>query len=40
MIIVGGAVLLAGLLTDGSGSTALIISGIGVGAYGVYLYTR
>lgn len=40
LIIVGSAALLAGLLTNGSGSTALIVSGIGVGAYGVYLYTR
>ncbi|HJQ66640.1 MAG TPA: hypothetical protein VJ816_09700 [Gemmatimonadales bacterium] len=40
MIILGSAALLAGLLTDGSGSTALIVTGIGVGAYGVYLYTQ
>ena len=40
LMIMGSAALLAGLLTDGSGSTALIIGGIGVGAYGVYLYTR
>jgi len=40
LMILGGAALLAGLLTDGSGSTALIVGGIGVGAYGVYLYTQ
>lgn len=40
MMIIGGAALLAGLLTDGSASTALIIGGIGFGAYGFYLYNR
>ena len=40
MIILGSAALLAGLLTNGSGSTALIVAGIGFGAYGVYLYTQ
>lgn len=40
LMIVGGAALVAGILVGGSGGTLLIIGGIGVGAYGFYLYTR
>lgn len=40
LMIVGGAALVAGILVGGSGGTFLIIGGIGVGAYGFYLYTR
>jgi|SRR5262245_26247011 len=38
LMIIGGAAIVAGLLTSGSGSTFLIIGGVGVGAYGAYLY--
>lgn len=40
MMIVGGAAIVAGILVGGSGGTVLILGGIGVGAYGFYLYTR
>jgi hypothetical protein len=40
MMIIGGAALVAGILVGGSGGTALILGGIGVGAYGLYLYTQ
>ncbi len=39
-MIIGGAALVTGILVGGSGGTVLILGGIGVGAYGVYLYTR
>lgn len=40
LMIVGGACLLAGILVGGDGGTVLILAGIGIGAYGVYLYTQ
>ena len=40
LMIIGGAGILAGILVGGSGGTALIIGGVAVGAYGVYLYTQ
>lgn len=40
LMIVGGAAVVAGILVGGSGGTVLILGGVGVGAYGVYLYTR
>ena len=40
LMIIGGAGIVAGILAGGSGGTVLILAGVGVGAYGVYLYTR
>ena len=40
LMIIGGAGILAGALVGGSGGTALILAGVGVGAYGLYLFTR
>jgi hypothetical protein len=40
LMIIGGAAIVAGLLMDGSGSAILILGGVGLGAYGAYLYTR
>ena len=40
LMIIGGAAIVAGILVGGSGSTILILGGIGLGAYGLYLYTR
>jgi hypothetical protein len=40
LMIVGGAATVAGILVGGSGGFVLILGGIGVGAYGFYLYTR
>lgn len=40
LMIIGGAAIVAGILVGGSGSTILILGGIGIGAYGLYLYTR
>ncbi|HEV2290596.1 MAG TPA: hypothetical protein VGR60_02000 [Gemmatimonadales bacterium] len=40
LMIVGGAALLGGIIVGGSGGAVLALGGIGVGAYGVYLYTR
>ena len=40
LLIVGGAAIVAGILVGGSGGTALILGGVGVGAYGFYLYKR
>jgi hypothetical protein len=40
LMIIGGAAVVAGILVGGSGGTLLIVGGVGVGAYGVYLYTR
>ncbi len=39
-MIIGGAAIVTGALVGGSGGTILILGGVGVGAYGVYLYTR
>jgi hypothetical protein len=40
LMIIGGAAIVAGALVGGSGGTVLILGGVGVGAYGLYLYTR
>jgi hypothetical protein len=40
LMIIGGAAIVTGILVGGSGGTVLILGGVGVGAYGVYLYTR
>ena len=40
LMIIGASAVVAGILVGGSGGTLLIIGGIGVGAYGVYLYTQ
>lgn len=40
LMIIGAAALVAGILVDGDGGTILILGGIGLGAYGFYLYTR
>ena len=40
LMIIGGAAIVAGILVGGSGGTVLILGGVGVGAYGLYLYTR
>ena len=38
LMIVGGAAIVAGILVGGDGGTVLILGGVGVGAYGLYLY--
>ena len=40
LMIIGGAGIVAGALVGGSGGTVLILGGVGVGAYGFYLFTR
>jgi hypothetical protein len=40
LMIIGGASVVAGILIGGSGGALLILGGVGVGAYGFYLYTR
>ena len=40
LMIVGGAAVVAGILVGDSGGTVLILGGVGVGAYGFYLYQR
>lgn len=40
LMIIGASALVAGILVGGDAGTLLIIGGIGVGAYGVYLFTR
>ena len=40
LMIIGAAATVAGILVGGSGGTLLIVGGIGIGAYGLYLYTR
>lgn len=40
LMIIGGAAIVAGILVGGDGGTILILGGVGVGAYGIYLYTR
>jgi hypothetical protein len=40
LMIVGGAAIVAGILVGGSGGFVLILGGVGVGAYGFYLYNR
>jgi hypothetical protein len=39
-MIVGGAAIVTGILVGGSGGFILVLGGIGVGAYGFYLYNR
>lgn len=40
LMIIGGSAIVAGILVGGSGGFVLVLGGVGVGAYGVYLYTR
>ena len=40
LMIIGGAGIVAGILVGGSGGAILILGGVGLGAYGLYLYTR
>jgi hypothetical protein len=40
LMIIGGGAIVAGALVGGSGGALLILGGVGVGAYGFYLYTR
>ena len=40
LMIIGGAATVAGILVGGSGGFVLILGGVGLGAYGFYLYTR
>ena len=40
LMIIGGAAIVAGILVGDSGGAVLILGGIGIGAYGFYLYTR
>ena len=39
-MIAGGALFVAGLLVDGDAGTILVLSGAGIGAYGLYLHFR
>jgi hypothetical protein len=39
-MIAGGAMFLAGAIIGGDGGTILVLGGIGVGAYGAYVYFR
>jgi hypothetical protein len=38
LIIVGGAMFVGGLVIGDTGGTLLAVGGVGVGAYGLYLY--
>ena len=40
LMIIGGGAIVAGALVGGSSGTLLILGGVGLGAYGFYLYTR
>lgn len=40
LMIVGGALFVAGLLADGDAGTLLVVAGAGIGAYGLYLHFR
>jgi hypothetical protein len=40
LMIAGGALFLAGILTDGDAGAVLMVGGAVVGAYGLYLYFR
>jgi hypothetical protein len=40
LMIAGGALFVAGLLTGGSAGTVMDLAGAGIGAYGLYLYFR
>jgi hypothetical protein len=40
LMIAGAAGIIAGALVGGSGGTLLILAGVGVGAYGFYLYNQ
>jgi hypothetical protein len=37
-MIAGGAMFLAGAIVGGDGGTLLLLGGVGVGAYGAYVY--
>jgi hypothetical protein len=39
-MIIGGAAIVTGILVGGSGGFVLILGGVGLGAYGFYLYNR
>jgi hypothetical protein len=40
LMIVGGAAFVSGILIGGTGGTILALGGVGVGAYGVYLFVN
>jgi hypothetical protein len=40
LMIIGGAGVVAGILVGGSGGALLILGGVGLGAYGFYLYMK
>ena len=40
LMIIGAAGIVAGALVGGSGGTVLILGGVGVGAYGFYLFMQ
>lgn len=40
LMIVGGAAIVTGILVGGTGGFILVLGGVGVGAYGFYLYSR
>jgi hypothetical protein len=40
LMIAGGALFVAGVLTDGDAGTVLMVSGAVIGAYGIYLHFR
>ena len=40
LMIVGGAAFVSGILIGGTGGTVLALGGVGVGAYGVYLFVN
>jgi hypothetical protein len=40
LMIIGGAGLVAGAIVGGEGGTLMMLAGVGLGAYGFWLYTR
>ncbi len=38
--IVGGAVVITGLVVGGDGGTALVVGGVGLGLFGLYIWQR
>jgi len=40
LMIIGGAAFVSGLVIGGTGGTVLAVGGIGVGAYGIYLFVN
>ena len=40
LMIAGGALFVAGLLVEGDAGTVLVLTGAGIGAYGLYLHFR